>query len=293
MLNHQTMEESIEVKQSFILSHFMPFPQNTLCMVSARGGIGKTNLSIKLAAEYTNYHDGNVAMWLTEDEAGNVKNRSETLKTFGIIDEYYENRVLLITDDPLHFAHSKGRDFDFDNDKLNELKEFCCMYDVRLLIIDPLLAFFSGNENDNSQARVFMQPFINWCKEVDITIIIIHHASKIDGNTRGAGAFVDAVRCCYNVSIPIQESKGEKGLRIEEDEFKKSQGIRLVTCNKDNRGVIPILYKLYGNDAFETTIIPKITIDKIIGGIMNSKPIKQDFEVIEYEDEPIIEMSNI
>ena len=288
MLNFQTMHESIEVKQSFILSHFMPFPQNTLCMISAKGGIGKTNLSIKLASEYTNYHVGNVAMWLTEDEVGNVKNRSETLKTFGIINEYDEKRVLLITDDPIHFAHSKGHDFDFDNDKLNDLKEFCCMYDVRLLIIDPLLAFFSGNENDNSQARVFMQPFINWCKEVDITIIIIHHASKTDGNTRGAGAFVDAVRCCYNISIPLQETKSEKGIKIEEDEFKKSQGIRLVTCTKDNRGVTPILYKLYNNDAFETTIIPKITIDKIIGGIMNSKPII--CEKIEYSDEKISDL---
>jgi len=291
MISFQTMHESVEVKQTFILAHFMPFPQNTLCMVSAKGGIGKTNLSIKLAAEYCNTHAGNVAMWLTEDEVGNVKNRSETLKIFGITNEYDEKRVLLITSDPIHFAHSKGHDFDFDNDKLNQLKEFCCMYDVRLLIIDPLLAFFSGNENDNSQARVFMQPFINWCKEVDITIIIIHHASKSDGNTRGAGAFVDAVRCCYNISIPFKETKGEKGLRIEEDEDKKQQGIRLITCTKDNRGVTPILYKLYNSDCFETTNIPRITIDKIVSGIMNNIPIRCD--VVEYDDTPIIRMETI
>ena len=271
MIVSQTMHESIEVEQKFILDNFMPFPENTLCMVSAKGGIGKTNLSIKLASEYVIHHQGSVAMWLSEDDVGNVKNRSETLKSFDIIDTYNEKRVLLITSDPIHFAQSNGKNFEFDNDKLYELQEWCCLNNIRLLIIDPLLAFFSGNENDNSQARIFMQPFINWCKEVDITIIIIHHASKTDGNTRGAGAFVDAVRCCYNISIPLKETKSEKGIRIEEDEDKKQMGIRTVACTKDNRGATPYLYKLYGSDSFETTIIPKININKIIQNLI---PIK-------------------
>jgi replicative DNA helicase len=280
MIVFQTMHDSVEVEQKFILEHFMPFPQNTLCMVSAKGGIGKTNLSIKLSAEYVIHHQGSVALWLTEDDAGNVKNRSETLKTFDIIQPYNEKRVLLITSDPIHFAQSNHNNFEFDNTKLEELKKWCCINDVRLLVIDPLLAFFSGNENDNSQARVFMQPFINWCKEVDITIIIIHHASKTDGNTRGAGAFVDAVRCCYNISIPLRETKSEKGIRIEEDEDKKQMGIRAVTCTKDNRGATPYLYKLYGNDYFETTIIPKINIGKIKQNLI---PIK--CETIKYQED--------
>ena len=280
MIVSQTMQESIEVEQSFILDHFMPFPENTLCMVSAKGGIGKTNLSIKLASEYVIHHQGNVAMWLSEDDVGNVKNRSETLKAFDIIKPYNEKRVLLITSDPIHFAQSNGKTFEFDNDKLYELQEWCCLNNIRLLIIDPLLAFFSGNENDNSQARVFMQPFINWCKEVDITIIIIHHASKTDGNTRGAGAFVDAVRCCYNISIPLKETNSEKGIRIEEDEDKKQMGIRTVACTKDNRGATPYLYKLYGSDSFETTIIPKININKIIQNLI---PIK--CETVEYQED--------
>ena len=280
MIVSQTMQESIEVEQKFILDHFMPFPENTLCMVSAKGGMGKTNLSIKLSAEYVEYHQGNVAMWLTEDDVGNVKNRSETLKSFNIIKPYNEDRVLLITTDPIHFAKSNQGDFYFDDNKLFELQEWCCYNDIRLLIIDPLLAFFAGNENDNSQARIFMQPFINWCKEVDITIIIIHHASKTDGNTRGAGAFVDAVRCCYNISIPLKETKSEKGIRIEDDEDKKKMGIRLVTCTKDNRGATPYLYDIYGSDCFETTIIPKININKIIQNLI---PIK--CETVEYQED--------
>lgn len=280
MIVSQTMQESIEVEQKFILDHFMPFPENTLCMVSAKGGIGKTNLSIKLSAEYVEYHQGNVALWLTEDDAGNVKNRSETLKSFDIIVPYDEDRVLLITSDPIHFAKTNKGDFEFDNEKLYELQEWCCINDIRLLVIDPLLAFFSGNENDNSQARIFMQPFINWCKEVDITIIIIHHASKTDGNTRGAGAFVDAVRCCYNISIPMRETKSEKGIRIEEDEDKKKMGIRLVTCTKDNRGATPYLYKLYENDYFETTIIPKLNISKLLNNIIPMR-----CETVEYKED--------
>ena len=283
MIVSQTMHDSIEVEQRFILDHFMPFPENTLCMVSAKGGIGKTNLSIKLASEYVEYHQGNVALWLTEDDAGNVKNRSETLKSFDIIKPYNEKRVLLITSDPIHFGQTNGKNFEFNENRFYELQEWCCLNNIRLLVIDPLLAFFSGNENDNSQARVFMQPFINWCKEVDITIIIIHHASKTDGNTRGAGAFVDAVRCCYNISIPLREIKSEKGIRIEEDEDKKQMGIRTVSCTKDNRGATPYLYKLYGSDSFETKIIPKLNISKLLSNLI---PIK--CETIEYKEEDAI-----
>lgn len=247
---------TIEVKtQEFILSNFMPFPKNTIGLVSSKGGLGKTNLSLKLASEFINNHTGNVGLWLTEDEAGNIKYRFDSLLRSGIVEPFNENRALLFEQDPIHFGKVQNREFVIDNEAINNLKMFCIEQDIRFLVIDPLLAFYGGQENDNSQARMFMQPFINWCKEIDINITFIHHASKGENSTtRGAGAFMDAVRCAYNLSVPLTKVKNH----LVVDEFKTAQGYRVIECVKDNRGAIAKIHKLHGSNPFEIKIIPKL-----------------------------------
>ena len=251
------LSKTIEVVQEFILSDSIPIPLNTVCMISAKGGVGKTNLSLFIASKYILNHDGNVGLWLTEDEEGNIRHRVNKLIEHNIIEEFNEYRTELITNSPVHLVKSQGKEFIADMEVIDSLKLFCIEKDIRLLVIDPLLAFYGGNENDNSQARTFMQPFINWCKEIDITIILIHHSSKGDGaNTRGAGAFIDAVRCAYTISMPLKQD----GNSITEDQEKIADGIRVITCTKDNRGVIPIIYKKYDFNPFEMRLIPPINI---------------------------------
>ena len=250
------LSKTVETVQKFILDDCFPIPINTTCMISAKGGVGKTNLSLFIASKYINRHDGNVALWLTEDEEGNIRHRVNKLLEHNIIDEFNEHRTELIINNPLHLVKTINKEFVADEDVFNSLKLFCIEKDIRLLVIDPLLAFYGGNENDNSQARVFMQPFINWCKELDITIILIHHSSKGENNTRGAGAFIDAVRSAYTISMPLCE----EGKMIVEDKEKIAQGFRVITCTKDNRGVIPLIYKHYNNNPFEMRLIPPIDI---------------------------------
>lgn len=282
------LSQAVETIQEFILTSSFPMPKNTVCMISAKGGVGKTNLSLMITSQYINNHDGKVCLWLTEDEEGNVKYRINTLLTHKIIDDFNQDRVELITEDATHFTKIKDKEFISDKDKFNDLKEFCILNDIRLLILDPLLAFFSGNENDNGHARTFMQPFINWCKECDITIVLIHHSSKGEGtNTRGAGAFSDAVRCAYTVSMPL--TTNEKN-HIVEDKYKSARGIRSVLCSKDNRGVIGHIYEVHNSNPFDIKLVPSLEdkflslIDGVnISGIMNSSKIK--CETIEYKDE--------
>ena len=251
------LSKTVEIIQQFILKDCLPIPLNTVCMVSAKGGVGKTNLSLFIASKYINSYDGNVGLWLTEDEEGNIRHRVNKLIEHNIINEFNEDRAELIINNPVHLVKSQGKEFVADMETIDALKLFCIERDIRLLVIDPLLAFYGGNENDNSQARTFMQPFINWCKEVDITIILIHHSSKGDGvNTRGAGAFVDAVRCAYTISMPLKQ----EGNSIMEDQDKIADGFRVITCTKDNRGVIPLIYKNYNSNPFEMRLIPPINI---------------------------------
>ena len=191
---------------------------------------------------------------------------------------FNQKRAHYITSSPTHFAKNEGREFKACEESFEDLKEFCCINDIRLLVIDPLLAFFGGNENDNSQARTFMQPFINWCKELDITIIFIHHASKGEvTNTRGAGAFIDAVRIAYTISMPILTNNKQ----IVEDEARASQGIRLVKCIKDNRGAIAHIIKAHNANPFEIKIAPSIINIDVDSFVNNSKV---NFETTEYNE---------
>jgi len=256
IFNSKKLSQTIETIQEFILEDSFPIPINTTCMISAKGGVGKTNLSLFIASRYVNSHDGNVGLWLTEDEEGNIRHRVNKLLEHDIIDEFNENRTELIINNPLHLVKSIKKEFVANEEVFDSLKLFCIEKDIRLLVIDPLLAFFGGNENDNSQARVFMQPFINWCKEIDITIILIHHSAKGENNTRGAGAFSDAARSAYTISMPLCED----GKIIVEDKEKMAQGIRVITCTKDNRGAIPLIYKHYNSNPFEMRLIPPIDV---------------------------------
>ncbi len=251
------LSKTVEVVQKFILEDCFPIPINTTCMISSKGGVGKTNLSLFIASKYLNRHDGNVALWLTEDEEGNIRHRVNKLLEHNIIDEFNEHRTELIINTPIQFVKMENRQLIVDEVSFLEFKLFCIEKDIRLLVLDPLLAFYGGEENNNSQARTFMQPFINWCKELDITIILIHHSAKGDiSSTRGAGAFVDAVRSAYVLSMPLCED----GKMIIEDKEKIAQGLRIITCTKDNRGVIPFIYKKYNNNPFELKLAPPIDI---------------------------------
>jgi len=279
--------DAIETKQEFILSETLPFPKNTLGMISAKGGCGKTSLSLILSSEYVNNHIGNVALWLTEDDNGNVKHRINLLLENKVMSDFNQNRVKLINSSPIHLSKNKDREFVNDEESFNELRLFCLENDIRLLIIDPLLAFFGGNENDNSQARTFMQPFINWCKEDDINIIFIHHSSKGEiSNTRGAGAFSDAVRCAYVLSMPLIE----QDKKIVEDKELMAMGMRVIHCTKDNRGAIQEIYKYQKSNPFELQVVQSFS-DEIINGLTMTK---EDFAIFtqncikKAKDEPIV-----
>lgn len=247
-IESKKLSQAVEVIQEFILEDFFPIPKNTTCMISSRGGVGKTNLALYLTSKYITNHSGNVGLWLTEDEEGNIRHRVNKLLEHNIFEEFNEDRVNLILNSPIHFSKIDNRSLVIDEASILQLKLYCIEKDIRLLILDPLLAFFGAEENNNSHARAFMQQFINWCKEIDITIVLIHHSAKGDvSSTRGAGAFIDAVRSAYVLSMPLRE----EGKNIVEDKEKIAKGIRVVTCTKDNRGVIPYIFKTYNNNPFE------------------------------------------
>jgi len=196
--------KDIKITQpGFYIKNIMPIPKEGVTMLSSRGGYGKTFLSIRLGAEIAKENPNiKILMWLTEDPLGIIKNRMKAvIEDFLGGDYSLINNIEIATTTPQQFAY-KERGIFKPSPKLSALVDDLSGYDV--IFFDPLLAFFGGDENDNSQARIFMQPFMDYAKVAEKSIIFLHHSTKetkdIKSVTRGAGAFTDACRVVYELS---------------------------------------------------------------------------------------------
>jgi len=252
-IKRKNITQMVASEQEFLCKGWLPIPKGTLSMITAPGGTGKTWLVLQLATRIVQEDNRlKVLLWLSEDPEGTVKSRLESIQT-KIMNgfEGYENinkNIDVSTDDPLILLEAQGHTAKLSS-KFYAMKRELREYDV--IVIDPLLAFYGGDENNNSQARIFMQPFLNWCRSEGKTIIFLHHSKKGDANggskSRGAGAIIDAVRCVYDMEH-ITVRKDDKQV----PDISKL-GMRRFTLTKDNYGAA----RYTDSFTFDREITPK------------------------------------
>lgn len=246
----------IEAKNAnFVLTDFLPIPENAVTLLSASGGIGKTRLSLIMADRYVQTNDRNATLWLTEDFDGQVRHTFNEMIKHKLVSKSSLEKIHLILDSPPQLAKREKGLFKANYEEINKIGEELIKANSGFAVFDPLLAFYGGNENDNSEARVFIQSFAEWAKDAHVTTLIIHHANK-DGGSRGATAFHDGVRARYEIKPPMTEDN-----KINQGLYKK--GIRTITLMKDNWGVRKFLYKLTdGDESMNKQIMPPLFTDE-------------------------------
>jgi len=214
-----------EEKIEYILTGDLPMPKNALSMISAKGGMGKSFYTLKMAMRHINQTGETVVVWYSEDRASQVLSRVNTLVANGE-EDFDRSKLLLVTSHPPQLAYKMNGVFKADYDAISKVQVFIARKEVTLFIIDPLLSFYGGDENDNSQARVFMLPLAKWAEDYDVSILIVHHAGKSD-QTRGASAFEDTARCLYTISMVTDEAGN-----VDNDAHQA--GKRKITLKKEN-----------------------------------------------------------
>lgn len=218
--NHEEIEEK---EAEFILKEWLPIPKSTVSLVTAPGGSGKTWTILQIAARYClSEKNAKAFLWLSEDPISLSKARltkilDKVIKTSqsGLKIDLADNATPML----LNVVHNK-----ITVDPIwHDLKKIFDPYD--LIILDPLIAFFGGDENSNGHARFFMQLFTEYAGRTGKTIVFIHHSTKGTAGSRGAGAIVDAARLHYEVD------------RVKDKEGKidnTKSHMRLIRLAKDN-----------------------------------------------------------
>lgn len=234
----------IKAKESeFICKSWLPFPKNTVSLVSASGGVGKSFLLLQAAMRMVRDENLKVFMWLSEDPLSLSRHRYE------IIAKQILESDVSVFDKDLHISGADSETIHFleenrsgvsVNSKFYQFKRMLKDYDV--VILDPLIAMFGADENNNAHARKFVNLFTRWATKEGKTIIFIHHGTKNSSQSRGASAFVDAVRLVYRVEY-IKNEAGD----ISEDEN------RFIILDKDNNGA----KKYLGSMRVRRQIFPK------------------------------------
>ena len=233
----------------FRISDWLPLPKGSVTLLSAPGGTGKSWLALQIGARATMEDRSlNVFLWLTEDPDGGARSRFDAVCDLVMtnVDDDARRRVY-IAEKPPFFMLERQRGSFVMSPKFYALKRELDTCD--LIVMDPLLAFFGGDENDNSQARLFMQPWMDWAKETGKSIVFIHHAAKGEVNgpkSRGAGAFVDAVRVSYEMEKVMHKREGRLVPKPS------SLHMRKIKLTKDNWGA----FKYLDGFEFERHVTP-------------------------------------
>jgi len=250
-IGRKSMAYAVESAPEFVCKSWLPFPKGTTSMVVAPGGTGKTWFVLQLAVRIVREDPSKrVFLWLSEDPEGVVKSRYDAICKEVLLGQkgMEDTQIDISTEDPMLLLETHGRSASL-SPRFYTMRRELREYDV--IVIDPLLAFFGGDENDNSQARVFMQPFLNWARAENKIIIFLHHSKKGEAGTmskaRGAGAIIDAVRCVYDMDKIYMTQSGEKKLDPH------SAHMRKFRLSKDNYGAVQHL----GGFDVEREIVPQ------------------------------------
>lgn len=207
VFNFRNFGEIEPKKADFFLEDFLPIQKREINILSANGGSGKSFISLLLALKLS--ENNKVFAWFSEDEIEITKNRENILKKSNILNPNYENLVICGREtEIIRFVEKNNRKLEINN-KFNIIKKQ--LKDFNIVILDPLIGFFGGDENDNGDARFFMSLLNKWCSDESKTIILIHHNNKADkdGNStsRGASAFIDACRMQYSIHTDKENNR--------------------------------------------------------------------------------------
>lgn len=185
-------------KPEILIPQICPIQKKEINLFTAKGGKGKSFTLLYLLFELQK--TGLKCFgWFSEDSKGITKNRMNTLKNTHSKLQNIEYDLLGKETRLQNFIKSdKNGNFEV-SDFFFEFQKAMKPYDI--VMLDPLISLIFKDENSNVEARFLMNLLNAWIEKDNKTLLLIHHDGKGEGSSsRGASAFIDAVRIHATIS---------------------------------------------------------------------------------------------
>ena len=228
-------------------------------VLSGRGGSGKSIIALRSMIHHLVLNQNEKGLgYFTEDDKEEVESRFRAIcvNEHGMNEERIAKimgRCLFVTveNDPMFkFVKRNINDFDL-TDEFFAFMEFVFDQRIGFVILDPLKAFHTLNENDNTEmdfvVRNAMKPLAT---KTGACVLILHHSAKGASGARGASTITDSGRIAYNVDRVYK--KTDDGKMIPDERF--TGKVRL-TIEKDNKNIFRHCHMLDANQMLE--VFPK------------------------------------
>ena len=112
---------------------------------------------------------------------------------------------------------------------------------ARLMVLDPLAAAYSANENDRGLVRAFVADWDAWAQKAGCAVLLLAHPNK-EGNQSGSTDWRGACRVVWEISQELFGPKPEQGPDTRTLEWK-------FTLAKSNYGpIVSALHLEWDND---------------------------------------------
>lgn len=212
LFNIESTKNIKATKPEILIPEICPIQRKEINLFTSKGGVGKsyTLLYLMMVLQKTGL---NCFGFFSEDSKGVTKDRLEILKNTHINLQNIDFDILGKESRLQNFIKAdKNGNFEI-SDYFFQFQKAMKPYDV--IVIDPLISLIFKDENNNVEARYLMNLLNAWIEKEDKTLLLIHHESKGENSgSRGASAFVDAVRIHYTVS-KIENDNEKRKIKLE------------------------------------------------------------------------------
>ena len=243
------LSKIVPMRASFLLTGYIPLPIGAVTMLNSMGGVGKSRYAMLIADKLSTLEDKKTLLWMTEDYPGQVRHSYDELIADNMAKPESLDNIFVVEGEAVQLAYVENRIFKPSTKEIKKISDAVLDVDASLLVLDPLLSFYGGNENDNSQADIFMLGLVRIAQALKISILLIHHNRKgmngEDSTFRGATAFHNKCRARYALTVCKDGN--------EINTWKYEAGYRRIRLAKDSWGGIKYFAKLSGG-GYETDI---------------------------------------
>ena len=209
--------------------------RNTVAMLAGEGGIGKSMLAMQMACALSSGTDF-MGLSCPTDVPVIYLNAEDTRLKFNRRIRSYRQMLMMadILSQHQHDLIAKqlfyyGAENSFARFTRKEIKELVNSINAvtkgqrPVILVDPLITFAEGDENDNKAMGATIDMFRLLRNHTDSSVMFMHHSGKSEGaEYRGASALKDGVRQAYSLKQMTDEERARVTVHdVAEEDWNK------------------------------------------------------------------------